>query len=169
MDQVTFYSFLVLMMVLLLPVSSHYLRRYPRLVRRINNLLLAVYLFANLYLTMLSRSADQHRRLMLEPFWSYTAALNGSALLAKEIILNILLYIPLGYLLHYAFPRLRWWQVILCGFLLSGLTETVQLVFKLGLCETDDLISNTLGTVIGVVLYNGYKSLMGKRTMQKIE
>ena len=48
MDRVTIYSFLVLAMVLCLPVISHYLRRYPRLLRLIYYLLLAVYLFANL-------------------------------------------------------------------------------------------------------------------------
>ena len=45
------------------------------------------------------------------------------------------------------------------GFLLSASTEMVQLFFKLGLCEVDDLISNTLGTLVGVGLYKGYKRL----------
>lgn len=52
MDRVTFYSFLVLCMVLCLPVISHYLRRYPKLLKYINYFLLFVYFFANLYLTL---------------------------------------------------------------------------------------------------------------------
>ena len=158
MDRVTIYSFLVLAMVLSLPLISHYLRRYPRLLRLINYLLLTVYLFANLYLTILSRPARLYHHMELTPFWSYASAVNRPDL-REEILLNIILYIPLGYLTHHAFPHLKWWMVVLAGFLLSGITESVQLFFKLGLCEVDDLISNTLGTVIGVGLYRGYKHL----------
>ena len=32
-----------------------------------------------------------------------------------------------------------------------------------GLCEVDDLISNMLGTLVGVGLYKGYKRLAGCR------
>lgn len=146
-------------MVLGLPLVSHQLRRKPSIFRYVNFILLGIYLFAYLYLTILSRPVKLYHHMRLTPFWSYEAALQGNARLREEVILNILLYVPLGYLLHYAFPRLKWWMVILTGFLMSGLTETVQLFFKLGLCEVDDLISNTLGTVIGVGAYKGYKRI----------
>ncbi|MGN0741171.1 MAG: VanZ family protein [Candidatus Fimadaptatus sp.] len=153
----TFYTFVVLAMVLGLPIASHQLRRRPSVFRYVNLLLLGIYLFANLYLTLLSRQAGPFPKVELTPLWSYRAALGGDDSLREEVILNILLYVPLGYLLHYAFPKLGWWQVILTGFVMSVLTETAQLVFRLGLCEVDDLISNTLGTVIGVGAYRAYK------------
>lgn len=162
LDRVTFYSFLVLCMVLCLPVISHYLRRYPKLLKYINYFLLFVYFFANLYLTLLSRPTNLYHHMELTPFWSYKAALYDLEL-REEVLLNILLYIPFGYLIHYAFPKLKWWTIVVSGFLMSGLTETIQLFFKLGLCEVDDLISNTLGTVIGVGLYRGYKRIVSKR------
>ncbi|MDO4483111.1 MAG: VanZ family protein [Clostridia bacterium] len=166
MDKVTFFSGVVLAMVLALPVVSHLLRRYPRLLSFINYLLLAVYLFANIYLTMLSRPVRMYHHMELTPFWSYAAWAQGDAELREEVILNILLYVPLGYLMHHAFPRLKWWLVILSGFALSALTEAVQLVCKLGLCEIDDLISNTLGTVIGVGAYMLYKRLERRKQDQ---
>lgn len=126
--------------------------------------MLGVYLLANLYLTLLSRSPQPTYHYAWTPFWSYGAALQGNATLREEVLLNILLYVPLGYLLHYAFPNLSWRKVIFAGFLLSVLTEGTQLILKLGLCEVDDLISNTLGTTVGVVAYRGYK-----RTKQKKE
>ena len=144
-----------------LPIVSHQLRRRPRVIRYINYILLGIYLFANLYLTMLSRPVSLYHHMELTPLWSYRAAFQGNASLQEEVILNILLYVPLGYLLHYAFPKFKWWMVILTGFLMSGLTETIQLLFKLGLCEVDDLISNTFGTVIGVGAYMGYKRIEG--------
>ena len=94
-------------------------------------------------------------------FWSYKIAMYDPDM-REQVLLNILLYIPFGYLIHYAFPKLKWWTIVVSGFLMSGLTETIQLFFKLGLCEVDDLISNTLGTVIGVGLYCGYKRIVSK-------
>ena len=71
----------------------------------------------------------------------------------EGVVINILLYIPMGYLLLAVFPKLRLPLVILIGFLASLLTETIQLAFRLGWFDVDDLLNNTLGTVIGVGLY----------------
>ena len=161
MDKVTAYSFLILAMVLALPVISHMLRKRPVALKYANWLILGVYLFANLYLTILSRPARIYHHMMLTPFWSYAGAVTRAEL-REEILLNIILYIPFGYLMHYAFPKMKWWAVVCAGFLLSGFTEAVQLFFKLGLCEVDDLISNTLGTLVGVGLYKGYKRLVAE-------
>ena len=158
MDKVTAYSFLILAMVLALPVISHMLRKRPVALKYTNYLILAAYLFANLYLTILSRPTKIHHHMELTPFWSYVEAIDDPKF-REEVLLNIILYIPFGYLMHYAFPKLKWWMVVCLGFLLSGFTETVQLFFKLGLCEVDDLISNTLGTLAGFGLYKGYKRL----------
>ena len=145
-------------MVLTLPVISHMLRKRPAALKYTNYLILATYLFANLYLTILSRPTKIYHHMELTPFWSYAAAIDDPKF-REEVLLNIILYIPFGYLVHYAFPKLKWWTVVCMGFLLSAFTETVQLFFKLGLCEVDDLISNTLGTLVGVGLYKGYKRL----------
>ena len=71
----------------------------------------------------------------------------------EGIILNILLFIPFGYLLPSLFPRLRWWQVILLGLVFSLCIELLQLITKLGYADVDDLINNTLGAAIGFLCY----------------
>lgn len=101
------------------------------MVKGVNYLSLAIYLLANLYLTMLSRTPKVKQKMKLDVFWSYRAAFAGNTALGEKVILNILLYIPLGYLMHYAFSRLRWWWVIACGIALSAMTEAVQLAFRL--------------------------------------
>ena len=70
-----------------------------------------------------------------------------------NIILNILLFLPFGYLLQTMFPRLRWWQVILLGLAFSLCIELLQLITKLGYADVDDLINNTLGAAIGWLCY----------------
>ena len=80
-----------------------------------------------------------------EPLWSYRKSLSivdglriDDLELFEEILLNILLYIPLGYLLPFTWcwfrsERLLSVRVILVGFVCSALTEITQLVFCIGL------------------------------------
>ena len=77
---------------------------------------------------------------------------NGTAL--REILLNVLLYVPLGYILSFVFPRKhRHVAVItLIGFLCSLATESAQLYWRIGYFHLDDIINNTLGTLIGAVI-----------------
>ena len=42
---------------------------------------------------------------------------------------------------------------VLIGFLCSVATEIIQLVFHLGLFEFDDILNNTLGCFIGLIIY----------------
>lgn len=62
-----------------------------------------------------------------------------------DIALNILLFIPLGFLLGG-----KDWKAVLLGFLLSAFVEFTQYVVKLGVCEADDVLNNTIGTTVGV-------------------
>lgn len=133
-------------------------------------LVFVVYVLGNLYFTLLSRTPGTETKLTLLPFQSY-ARMGGAVPAEAEeaagfaamflkgttpldgIILNILLYVPLGYLLPRLFPKLKAWQVILIGLLCSAATEATQYLFKMGWCEMDDAIHNTLGAVIGVWMW----------------
>ena len=69
------------------------------------------------------------------------------------LTLNILLFVPFGYLLPSLFPSKRWWQVILLGLAFSLTIELLQLITRLGYADVDDLINNTLGAAIGFLSY----------------
>lgn len=62
----------------------------------------------------------------------------------SDIQLNIVLFIPLGFLIG-------GWKGLLICFVLSCGIEAVQYFGKLGYCEIDDLINNTIGAGIGIV------------------
>ena len=79
------------------------------------------------------------------------------------LILNILLYYPLGYLLPILFPKLKPKHVILIGCLCSIATEATQYLLKMGWCETDDVIHNTLGTAIGVWVWHLQSKRLNKQ------
>ena len=94
----------------------------------------------------------------LQPFWSWHQWQRQH----EQIIANILMFIPVGFLLRK--PRL-----IFIGFLFSAAVETIQLLTCTGLFEFDDMIHNTLGTLLGILLYMTIKSFQSKSTSDKDE
>jgi glycopeptide antibiotics resistance protein len=75
--------------------------------------------------------------------------------LGEEPLLNILLFVPLGYLLPsvFRFFQKHPWRTIVSGLLTSLSVETIQLLTLRGWFDIDDLINNTLGCLIGVVVW----------------
>ena len=176
MDQVTEILILILGMVF----STLLLRRRER--NRFSTFMLwvifLIYLCGNLYFTLFSRTVGSIARIEQELLSNYKKALafDGgfietfyqllteglpaleririqSMTSAREIILNILLYIPMGYMLPLLFEAWKAKKVIRTGFLASLLTESIQLMFRLGEFSFSDLLNNTLGTIIG---FGGY-------------
>ena len=64
---------------------------------------------------------------------------------------NIIWFVPFGFLLK-RLTRLSIIKIILFGFLLSLFIETMQFIFGVGVSETDDLILNTIGVIVGAVM-----------------
>lgn len=67
-------------------------------------------------------------------------------------ILNILIFIPLGILLYPLFKKKRIIKVVLIGFIISLSFEIFQLYTIIGSFMLSDLISNTIGCLIGSIL-----------------
>lgn len=142
-----------------------------------------IYVFGNLYFTLLSRVPDSGQYLELKPFRTYgrlfesaaeESTVTGFAALFLDntlpivsLILNIFLYYPLGYLLPILFPKLKPKHVILIGCLCSIATEATQYLLKIGWCETDDVIHNTLGAAIGVWVWLWQVNRLRKHERQR--
>ena len=69
--------------------------------------------------------------------------------MAEGYILNVLLFVPYGYLLPFIKKKPFLKQTVLCSFLLSLCIELLQFLFKRGIFDIDDLICNTVGGLIG--------------------
>lgn len=89
------------------------------------------------------------------PFVSWIKVFDGENIaLLTQILANILLFIPLGFLLPCCFKRCRKYRyTILYSAILSLAIELIQGITQIGLFETDDVIHNTLGACIGVVAF----------------
>ena len=86
-------------------------------------------------------------------FWSWREVFLGNTYMMTEIILNIILFLPIGILLPVLFHRtFRWRQGLLIGVLLSSVIEITQLVSCRGLFEWDDMLHNGIGCMLGCLL-----------------
>lgn len=159
----------ILVIIIGLTVITPFIKHMERYKasRMILWIMFCIYVIGNMYCTTFSRVFGSGVTVELRPFMSivrlfddpvegggrviglFAWFMGGSAPLVG-LILNILLYYPLGYLLPILFPKLKPKHIILVGCLCSVATEVTQYILKLGWCETDDVIHNTLGTAIGV-------------------
>ena len=105
--------------------------------------------------TVFTRNPQTDYHYNLDLFWSWRAVFRGSREMLKEDILNIVLLLPLGGLLPFVFDKkIRWWQGLLCGIVVSLGIEILQLVLKRGLFELDDIMNNSIGCMLGCMFGN---------------
>ena len=113
--------------------------------------------------TVFFRKYNERRGHDFQPFWSYDR--ND---LLYENIMNVVAFVPLGLLLGCAFKSMTWWKVMVIGMCVSLIIETMQFFFKRGFSEVDDVMHNTVGSLIGYGVYSlmryGYERI-GKRSV----
>lgn len=114
--------------------------------RKWNVALLMAYLCAVAYMTLMFREKSGAAA-NLELFWSYKSVFTDSEA-RSDILKNIWLFIPLGAILYSIQPKKK---VLLLPLAISILIEIIQYSAGIGLCELDDIVSNSLGGVIGYV------------------
>lgn len=125
------------------------------------------------YLTFFYREPMTEAHVRLELFWSYREAFDGMSVrrlgVARSIVLNIAITIPLGYLLPsvYRFTKRRYLWTMVTVLCLSIATEVVQGVSRTGLAETDDVINNLIGAEIGVLGYWLANKVLERRAHDK--
>lgn len=77
-----------------------------------------------------------------------------------DIIKNIVLFVPLGFIIGGR-------KGVAIGFILSCGIETTQYFTRLGYCEVDDVLHNTIGTAIGVFAFKEIHLLLIKSREEK--
>lgn len=87
------------------------------------------------------------------PFWSYKAILNGEKELIIDNLLNVLVFLPIGFLLGIVLKTKQFWRVLIVGIGVSVMIETLQYTLNRGVAEFDDMMHNTLGCMMGYGLF----------------
>jgi glycopeptide antibiotics resistance protein len=124
-------------------------------VKLVSKTVLAFYLLILLWLVLFKFSFDisavldhQMRSLNLIPF-------AGSSLdNLREKIDNLVVFIPFGLLLSVNLKRINLWRKLTFVFIFSLAVETLQFVLAIGVADITDVITNTLGGLLGLMLYD---------------
>lgn len=104
----------------------------------------------------LLRVGDFYHGMQMQPlFASYREAwAEFAARDWRNLILNILMFVPFGFLLPVGIRKMRvFWRTYLCGFIVTLGIEVIQLASGKGIFEWDDILNNTVGTMIGYGIF----------------
>jgi len=89
--------------------------------------------------------------------------------LLRNNALNIMLFVPLGFLLPLYSDKLKKiYKVVAIGFLVTLVIETVQYATKMGIFEIDDIFNNTFGTLIGYCIFMIFYNFINKKNRKYI-
>lgn len=103
-----------------------------------------------LLITFLSRETGSRNGIDLELFSTWGISDRNNAF----VIENILLFIPYGFVSAWAFTSMR---NLLCCTLFGAVTslgiEYLQLITERGYFQIDDILTNTLGTIAGYIVF----------------
>lgn len=121
--------------------------------RNICLVLLIEYIILLLCNTVIFRESVSVTKFNFHPFWTYEAIRNGiDYYITMQIIMNIVVFVPIGLLGSIAFKDIKCRYVVLVALCLSMLIEALQFFFKKGLSEIDDVMHNLVGCIIGIIV-----------------
>lgn len=123
---------------------------YSFFVRQASICLFVGYFFLVLCSTVFFREESFEKRYNLYPLFSYTTLYNK---LFAEIIMNVMMFIPVGFFAGGALKKKHIWNAIEIGLVLSFFIELTQLITTRGVFNVDDIIHNVLGCVIGFACF----------------
>jgi glycopeptide antibiotics resistance protein len=103
----------------------------------------------------------ENRSVSLVPFSKLLVA-NGRADIS-EIILNVVIFVPLGIYAGILFYGWRLGRKILLFFFTSLIVEGLQFVLAVGAFDITDIITNTLGGMIGLALFEVIERVINDR------
>lgn len=130
-------------------------REDNNLTNKITTVLFIIYLIALLWILVFKLGArisqmGNWRSINLIPF-NAPLVLNGETEYG-ESILNVIVFIPLGIYAGILFRNWSFVQKLFFFFLVSFIVETLQYILAIGTSDVTDIITNTSGGVIGLIV-----------------
>ena len=138
--------------------------------RSLSRVLLALYLLTLLWLTLFKLSYDipsilanfQTRSLNLIPFVTY-----GQTGIS-ETVSNFVTFIPFGLLLSLNFKKAALRRLLIVVFGFSVAVEALQFILAIGTTDVTDVVTNTFGGLVGIVLYRLANKIVKAEILDRI-
>ena len=83
---------------------------------------------------------------------AWTAPVTWTTGYLSEMVFNVAMFVPVGVLAALIIPRRRWPLALLAGVVFTAVIELVQVPEPTRISDPRDLVMNTAGAVLGVVL-----------------
>ena len=78
----------------------------------------------------------------------------GYKAVALNLMGNVIAFMPFGFILPEVWDQLnKWYTIILLGFLFSLGIEIAQMTARVGSFDVDDLLLNTIGALLGYIVF----------------
>lgn len=77
-----------------------------------------------------------------------------------EMILNVIVFFPVGVYVAMLFDQWRFVKKLLLVLLISFVIEALQYLFAIGAFDITDLITNTSGGLIGIIVYFAIEKIL---------
>lgn len=131
-------------------------------VTMINSLILSLTSACIFVLSLYGRTPGENYSFRFSLFASYIEVFElGDAELLLQNLMNILVYVPIGFSLPCCFEKFEKNRNMFLLILSTSLgIEMIQGIFCLGMFETDDIFGNVLGAELGFLIYWGVKRIV---------
>jgi glycopeptide antibiotics resistance protein len=137
-------------------------------VNSLSKIALAVYTAVLMWLILFKFSVHfgsvlsyENRSINLIPF-------SNSSGSSGEMVDNVLVFIPFGLLLGVNFERLDLRRKLLVVFVFSLTAEVLQYVLAIGVSDITDVITNTLGGLLGLMAYDLARRHIRKESLDRL-
>lgn len=161
--QIIVFIIILVLTVIVLEVGIY--KKKLRLIQAVAVIVLIVFLGIVFASTVFTRTKTV-RQYKLIPFWSWKAIVRyHDRKLLKENLLNCILLFPVGVLLPIIKDnKVKWYQALVIGMMISAIIEFSQLILMCGLFEWDDMIHNGIGCMAGCLMMDyiieGWKNVI---------
>ena len=117
-----------------------------------------------IWITILGREGLVDAPLFFQPFHSFRSIVSQVMRdgLSGNFLGNIIMFVPVGFLLPEAMKAKSWRSILFIGGGFSLAIETTQLITSKGFFEIDDIILNTVGVLLGNLTYRLMKHILHK-------
>lgn len=88
----------------------------------------------------------------IKRFWYYREQLGFYAVFTN-LFGNVLIFVPFGFFMPMASKYRSFWSAMFYSFILSFCVETFQLITTVGSFDVDDMLLNTMGGMIGYIIF----------------
>jgi glycopeptide antibiotics resistance protein len=99
-------------------------------------------------------AAGQANFLPLKTISSYLLGEHGRLIAIINLIGNIALFVPIGFLVPFVYQKMTWQWSVALGVAASLAIEGMEMVFHTGVFDIDDVMLNAIGVTLGYLAFS---------------